>query len=124
MGYYLVDRGPALEAGIGYHPTWYAALGRFFGRTPLASYLGSILLVWLLTVIVATALGERLEVVRIAGPVASLLLLRFCRSGRTICGEPGELVVYPPDAAAANDAWISRREFPPSIARWWPYRRC
>ena len=76
VGYYLVDRGrAALEAGIGYRPTWHAALGRFAGRAPLASYLGAILLVWLLTVIAAAALGVRLEMVRIAGPAAALLLL-------------------------------------------------
>ena len=76
MGYYLVDRGrAALEASIGYRPTWLAALGRFAGRAPLASYLGAILLVWLLTVIAAAALGMRLEMVRIAGPAAALLLL-------------------------------------------------
>ena len=76
VGYYLVDRGrAALEAGIGYRPTWYAALGRFVGRAPLASYLGAILLVWLLTVIAAAVLGVRLEMVRIAGPAAALVLL-------------------------------------------------
>ena len=76
VGYYLVDRGrTALEASIGYRPTWHAALGRFVGRAPLASYLGAILLVWLLTVIAAAALGVRLEMVRIAGPAAALLLL-------------------------------------------------
>ena len=43
VGYYLVDRGRAtLEASIGYRPTWYAVLGRFAGRAPLASYLGAI----------------------------------------------------------------------------------
>ena len=76
VGYYLVDRGrAALEASIGYRPTWYAALGRFVGRAPLASYLGAILFVWLLTVIATAALGVRLEMVRIAGPAAALLLL-------------------------------------------------
>ena len=76
VGYYLVDRGrTALEASIGYRPTWRAALGRFVGRAPLASYLGAILLVWLLTVIAAAAIGVRLEMVRIAGPAAALLLL-------------------------------------------------
>ena len=76
MGYYLVDRGrTALEASIGYRPTWRAAMGRFAGRAPLASYLGAILLVWLLTVIAAAAIGVRLEMVRIAGPAAALLLL-------------------------------------------------
>ncbi len=76
VGYYLVDQGrAALEAGIGYRPTWYAALGRFVGRAPLASYLGAILLVWLLTVIGTAVLGVQLEIVRIAGPAAALLLL-------------------------------------------------
>ena len=76
VGYYLVDRGrAALEAGIGYRPTWLMALGRFVGRAPLASYLGAILFVWLLTVIAAAVLGVRLEMVRIAGPAAALLLL-------------------------------------------------
>ena len=76
VGYYLVDRGrAALEAGIGYRPTWYAALGLFVGRAPLASYLGAVLFVWLLTVIATAAIGVRLEMVRIAGPAAALLLL-------------------------------------------------
>ncbi len=76
VGYYLVDRGrAALEGGIGYRLTWAAALGRFLARSPLASYLGAILLVWLLTVIAAAVLGVRLEIVRIAGPAAALLLL-------------------------------------------------
>ena len=76
VGYYLIDRGlAALESSIGYHPTWYAALGRFVERTPLASYLGAVLLVWLLTVIAAAVIGVRLEMVRIAGPAAALLLL-------------------------------------------------
>ena len=76
VGYYLVDRGrTVLEAEIGYRPAWHAALGRFVGRAPLASYLGALLLVWLFTVIAAGALGVRLEVVRIAGPAAALLLL-------------------------------------------------
>ena len=51
------------------------ALGRFIGRAPLASYLGAILFVWLLTVIGTAVLGARLEIVRIAGPAAALLLL-------------------------------------------------
>ena len=82
VGYYLVDRGrAALEASIGYRPTWLVALERFIGRAPLASYLGAILFVWLLTVLAAAALGARLEVVRIAagtlysGSAAALLLL-------------------------------------------------
>ncbi len=76
VGYYLVDRGrAALEAGIGYRPTRIAALGRFAGQAPLASYLGAILLVWLLTVLAAAALGMRLEIVRTAGPAAALVLL-------------------------------------------------
>ena len=76
VGYYLVDRGrSALEAGIGYRPTWRAALGRFAGRAPLASYLGANLLVWLLVVIAAAVLGAWLGCVRIAGPAAALLLL-------------------------------------------------
>ena len=76
VGYYLVDRGrAALEAGIGYRPTWLMALGRFLGRAPLASYLGAIFVVWSLAVIATAALGARLGMVRIAGPVAALVLL-------------------------------------------------
>ena len=76
VGYYLVDRGrTALESRIGYRPTWFAALGRFAGQAPLASYLGAILLVWLLTVFAAAGLGMRLEIVRTAGPAAALVLL-------------------------------------------------
>ncbi|MGA2254504.1 MAG: glycosyltransferase family 2 protein, partial [Thermoguttaceae bacterium] len=76
VGYYLVDQGrAALEAGIGYHPTWSAALRRLIGRAPLTSYLGAILFVWLLTVAGTAVLGVRLEIVRIAGPAAALLLL-------------------------------------------------
>ena len=76
VGYYLVDRGrAALEAGIGYRLTRLAALGRFLGRAPLVSYVGAILLVRLLTVIAVAVLGARLEIVRIAGPAAALLLL-------------------------------------------------
>ncbi|MGO9113040.1 MAG: cyclic beta 1-2 glucan synthetase, partial [Thermoguttaceae bacterium] len=76
VGYYLVDRGrAALESSIGYRPTRHAALLRFAGRASLASYLGSLLLVWLLTVLAAAALGVRLEMVRIGGPAAALLLL-------------------------------------------------
>ena len=54
---------------------WLMALGRFIGRAPLASYLGAISFVWLLTVIGTAVLGVRLEIVRIAGPAAALLLL-------------------------------------------------
>ena len=76
VGYYLVDRGrPALEASIGYRPTWRAAMEQFAGRAPLACYLGAILLVWLLTVIAAASIGVRLEMVRVAGPAVALLLL-------------------------------------------------
>ena len=76
VGYYLVDRGrAALEADISYRRTWHAAPRRFIGQAPLASYLGALLLVWLLTVTAAAALGARLEMVRIAGPAAALLLL-------------------------------------------------
>ncbi len=64
-----------LEAGIGYRPTWLMALGRFLGRAPLASYLGAIFVVWSLAVIATAALGARLGMVRIAGPVAALVLL-------------------------------------------------
>jgi hypothetical protein len=76
VGYYLVDRGrTALEAGIGYHPTRREALERLAARAPLACYCGAILLVWLLTVSAAAAIGLKLEMVRIAGPAAALLLL-------------------------------------------------
>jgi hypothetical protein len=76
VGYYLVDRGrTALEASIGYRPAWREAVGRFVGRTPLASYFGAILIVWLLVTSAVLAVGVRLEMVRIAGPAAALLLL-------------------------------------------------
>jgi hypothetical protein len=76
VGYYLVDRGrPALETSIGYRPTWRAAMERFAGRAPLASYLGAILLVWFFAVIAAAAIGVRLEMLRVAGPATALLLL-------------------------------------------------
>ena len=78
VGYYLVDRGRTmLEAGIGFRPEWHTAVGRFFGRAPLASYLGALLLIWLLAVIAVAILGVKLEVVRIAGPAAALVLLAF-----------------------------------------------
>ncbi len=76
VGYYLVDGGrPALEAKIGYHLTPRAALGRLLKRAPMVTYLGAILLVWLVAVIAAAAVGARLEIVRIAGPAAALVLL-------------------------------------------------
>ena len=79
MGYYLVDRGrTALESSIGYSLTWREALERLAGRAPLACYLGAILFVWLLTVSAAAATGLRLEITRIAGPAAALLLLALC----------------------------------------------
>jgi len=90
VGYYLVDGGrAALEASIGYRPAWRAALGRFVGRVPLASYLGAVLLVWLFTVGAAAAIGMRLEIVRIAagtlysGSAAALLLLAIYAGAAT-----------------------------------------
>ena len=106
VGYYLVDRGRTeLEAGIGYRPTWIAALGRLAGQAPLASYLGAFLLVWLLTVLAGAVLGMRLEIVRSTGPAAALVLLAFfARRGGTICDESRELVFFLPGAAPAHDA--------------------
>jgi cellobiose phosphorylase len=72
VGYYLVDRGRLrLEESIGYRSYWFTPVKRLAARSPLTSYLGAILLVWLLTVGAAVAGAWSLD----AGQTVSLLVL-------------------------------------------------
>lgn len=76
VGYYLVGQGlRRLEASIGYRRSWRETLGRMAAWAPLSSYLGAILLVWLVAVGAAVAGAWRLGVLELAGPAVALLVL-------------------------------------------------
>jgi len=75
VGFYLCGRGRStLEERIGYRPAWTETVRRFIARRATRFYFGGLLLVWLLALSLATAVGGRMGVLRIAGPAGSLAL--------------------------------------------------
>jgi hypothetical protein len=79
VGYYLVDAGrPMLEQRVAYRRAWWEWFTHAAARTPLACYLGAIVLVWLSVVCGAAAVACRAGISQVAGPtLATVLLVLF-----------------------------------------------